>query len=117
MRAPMPAQLRSRLLSSDSAHDGSVAMKDDPAGMRADSSRSSDGTASGGGGLSGDGGATTPARWSRQGSSQHSASDEDPTVLMCGCLGPTGARRRSSASSFCVMVITAGLSARWLKGH
>ena len=88
---------RKRLLSSDSARDGELraALKTDGA-MRADSSRSSDSTAGdagdgGGGGLATNhGGVPTPAGGSRDTSSQHSASDEDPTILMCGCLGPAG---------------------------
>ncbi len=63
--------------------------------MRADSSRSSDSTAGDGGGDCGDFSANaskaTPAGRARRSSfQQHSGSDDDPTVLMCGCLGPTG---------------------------
>ena len=86
-----------RLLSADSAADGELkaALKADGA-MRADSSRSSDSTAGdagdGGGLAANGGGAAMPASRSRQTGYQHSASDEDPTVLMCGCFGPTGMR-------------------------
>ncbi len=91
----MPAFYRRRLLSADSAGDGvlKAAVKSSGA-MRADSSRSSDSTAGDGGdggGLAAHERKAGPAGRSRRSSFQHSGSDDDPTVLMCGCLGPTGA--------------------------
>ena len=90
----MPAFFPRRLLSADSACDGELKAAVKSGAMRADSSRSSDSTAGDSGGDNGgfarsDRKATTAGR-SRPSSFQHSAWDEDPTVLMCGCLGPTG---------------------------